>query len=979
MSESPQLNIFDVVGLGDIGHRLATVGRWPDQGRFPVNLPGRTVREKVLEDLKASANPLIVTGYASLDRIIDLLAGVGRQEGTHVRLVLGNEPFESRKKNFVLANQSFPDQVRDYWLERGISLYLSAQLLFAIECIKAGRVEARFIDDAGRGLHAKIYVGDRAATLGSSNFTQAGLSSQLECNVRFAAESDKRRFAETVSIAEHYWSVGRDFTPALLSLLEALLRVVSWEEALARACAQLLEGEWASRYLQLQLDLGDTRLWPSQQAGIAQALWVIENIGSVLVADATGSGKTRMGAHLLRALRDRIWSAGRTRSDLSMLICPPAVQDTWRREAVNCGLALTIGSHGMLSKGDGEGYEDTTRAVRRAQTLAVDEAHNFLNLRSSRTQEVLSNIADNIVLFTATPINRGASDLLSLVDMLGADNMEQEALDVLEALSRRKGNVDMGMGPTDVAALPKEIQRFTVRRTKTALNALIDREPGAYTDAKGKPCRYPRHLSRTYDPAETRADREVASEIRRTAQEALGLALLEDVIEMPQAYAEEGWSEETFLRGRLSATRHLALHNIMATLRSSRAALVEHLVGTTEAMQRFGIRDRIKQEDTGNAIGKLRNRLEGGRPKCQLSCKLPDWLDDDELFRQACAEEVRRYETLLRLVLEMSPAREVAKAGHLRGLIGTHRLVLAFDSRLISLEVIRGELLRLEVDAEIIVATGADAAARKRVRTLFGRDSTSSAIALCSDSMSEGVNLQGASAIVHLDMPTVVRIAEQRVGRVDRMDSPHVEIEAWWPDDSAEFAIRSDERFVQRYQTVETLLGSNLPLPASIAKALARDSAVVRAADIIHEVEEALGNAPWDGIQDAFAPVRDLISGPRALVPDAVYTAYRDVDVRVLSRVSLVRSASAWAFFAVSGSKHGAPKWVFIEQAASPVASVRLDDVCGLLRDKLTAGVQEAVMDAHAVQWLQRFLKYLGESERKLLPRKKQRALELAP
>ena len=35
--------------------------------------------------------------------------------------------------------------------------------------------------------------------------------------------------------------------------------------------------------------------------------------------------------------------------------------------------------------------------------------------------------------------------------------------------------------------------------------------------------------------------------------------------------------------------------------------------------------------------------------------------------------------------------------------------------------------------------------------------------------MNEGVNLQGASAIVHLDLPTTLRVAEQRV---DRMDSP---------------------------------------------------------------------------------------------------------------------------------------------------------------------------------------------------------------
>ena len=44
----------------------------------------------------------------------------------------------------------------------------------------------------------------------------------------------------------------------------ALLQFVSWQEALARACADLLEGEWADRYL--AGDSAGKRLWPSQKS-----------------------------------------------------------------------------------------------------------------------------------------------------------------------------------------------------------------------------------------------------------------------------------------------------------------------------------------------------------------------------------------------------------------------------------------------------------------------------------------------------------------------------------------------------------------------------------------------------------------------------------------------------------------------------------------------------------------------------------------
>lgn len=157
-----------------------------------------------------------------------------------------------------------------------------------------------------------MYCGDEAVTLGSSNFTDPGLKHQVEANVRFTRR-DGLRFTQAKQIAENFWNRGTDYSSDLIALLVALLRVVTWQEALARGCAELLEGEWARGYLQQQLLPDDQPLWPSQVQGIAQALWLIENVGSVLIADATGSGKTRMGVHLLRAIVGRIWGSTRIR------------------------------------------------------------------------------------------------------------------------------------------------------------------------------------------------------------------------------------------------------------------------------------------------------------------------------------------------------------------------------------------------------------------------------------------------------------------------------------------------------------------------------------------------------------------------------------------------------------------------------------------------------------------------------------------
>ena len=726
------------------------------------------MRDTVWDDLVRSRHPLLVAGYSSIDRIVALVADRRRDvDDGEVRLLLGAEPFPTSRRSFAAPDVAFTEEVRRYWLEeRGISLHLSAKVLQAVAELDAGRLTARFVD-GHTTLHAKIYVGDDAATVGSSNFTDAGLGRQLEANARFERSSDSSRFDELHSIAEHLWHEGQAWDDQLRALLESMLRVVSWQEALARACAELLEGEWADRYLR-GLGGAEPGLWPSQRAGIAQALWIAENVGSVLVADATGSGKTRMGAHLVRAMRDRLWSTGRVRRDLTVLVCPPAVEDTWRDEAISCGLSISTVSHGLLSRRVADGTRLEQREVRNAQILAVDEAHNFLNRDANRTQQVRESHADHVALFTATPINRGAGDLLHLVGLLGADNFEDATLSVLKRLERARS--DIALSADEVRQLRTEIQRFTVRRTKSALNGLVDREPDAYAHpTTGRICRYPRHDSHVYPTGETATDEATATEIRDAAFNLCGVTQLERHLHVPPALRRD-YTDERWLQFRVASSAGLATHHVLSAMRSSRAALIEHLLGTAIAAERFGIDARYKSTDTGNVLAKLDRLSAEGPPRWDLTCAGPDWLTDADAWRAKCADERRRFDTIAAAAARLSDARERAKAELLARLAKDHSLVLAFDRHLVTLSVLEAMLVGVTGGHRVIVATGSDNRNRNDLKRVFARTSTELAIALCSDAMNEGLNLQGASAIVHLDLPTTLRVAEQRVGRVDRME-----------------------------------------------------------------------------------------------------------------------------------------------------------------------------------------------------------------
>ena len=118
-------------------------------------------------------------------------------------------------------------------------------------------------------LHAKMYVGEAAATLGSSNFTGFGLDSRIRSQRAVRSLSGEDSLPRSCIDGPNFWEAGAPWDEEIRSLLGDLIQVVSWEEALARACAELLEGMWAETYMKGS-GVTDHELWPSQRSGIAE-------------------------------------------------------------------------------------------------------------------------------------------------------------------------------------------------------------------------------------------------------------------------------------------------------------------------------------------------------------------------------------------------------------------------------------------------------------------------------------------------------------------------------------------------------------------------------------------------------------------------------------------------------------------------------------------------------------------------------------
>ena len=205
------------------------------------------------------------------------------------------------------------------------------------------------------------------------------------------------------------------------------------------------------------------------------------------------------------------------------------------------------------------------------------------------------------------------------------------------------------------------------------------------------------------------------------------------------------------------------------------------------------------------------------------------------------------------------------------------------------------------------------------------------------------------------------------------MDSPHDEIEVWWPVDGPSFSTRANELLLRRSAENASLLGSNLRIP-DLSGASGNEH-IVNVEDQIKEAE-AGEREPWDGILDALEPVRQLVSGPKPLITPQLYNQLRQEGAhRVLARVSPLRTARPWAFLAVAGSADGAPRWLFLDGPGMKSTS-SLEHTCARLREELAQGPPNHMLDDDALALLDKALDAATRSEFNDLPRRMRRALE---
>lgn len=932
--------------------------KWPDQEKFPLNIPdsGKKVNTVLEEDLLRSKEFLIVTGFTSLSKIVEAF-GTNRFDNLRqVRILLGNDPIIRKRSKYPFNYVDL--DIREYWLTKGISLYLGSSVLGIIDKFEKNKVWMRYTKKS----HAKIYVGEEYATLGSSNFSKQGLEIQQEANIRVAHTEEN--YEDIKKIANNFFSEGRDYNKEFVELLKQLLADVTWQEALARGIAEILEGKWFSSQNDFLEKLEPEKFWPTQYQGLIEAINILIDKGNVLIADPTGSGKTKMCSAIIISFIYWLWQSGEKVKSSFLLISPPIVKDNWEAEFKNFDFYnYRLQSIGMLSSATEDKLKDIVKELKLSNLLAVDEAHNLLNPFSKRSKNLSGNSADYKVLITATPVNKKLDDLIRIIELLDIDNLSDVDFEHYKAI--KEGGLKE-VKAEDRERLKSFVDNFLVRRTKSQLNQAIDKNRDRYKNKSGKNCRFPLVNNKTYKTSETARDIEIVKKISASCKKLKGIHYLQK-FDPPDYVIRTDDDKKKYIKQRIEGARNLSIYNVRACLRSSKMALIEYLKGTEYVKTNYQV--KTPKDDTGHVINTI-TELKKSKPKLSFeSTHFESWLISVDEYEKACQSEITVYEEILALTETLSTKREEGKVNQIIQMLNNHGIVIAFDSKVITLDYLNG-ILKDKPGVTSYVASGSNKSVIEKVLKICSSGTThTNTVIFCSDMMSEGVNLQGASSLILLDLPSVIRLVEQRIGRIDRMDTNHDSIDVLWPNDDDEYSLKGDKRLINTSVFVNSTIGGNFQIPVEL-----RDRHFDNVDDVKsmqRELDEWKGEKGWEGSNNFFSPIEQL---KQKFIDDDLYELMRDVTTQVRTQVSFYQSKRSWCFITTRGSAKESPKWIFMELHKKPTSnfievSERLNEYLPLIENNRLKWDQ-TVLDT--------FLKQFRGYERILLPEKRRRALAVA-
>jgi superfamily II DNA or RNA helicase len=672
-------------------------------------------------------------------------------------------------------------------------------------------------------LHAKAYILDGSAGVGSANFTGNGLEHNRELVMWRQDDAVVRELRDWF---EGYWNDrssvdykqelvdalrgtrfgGKEYTP-----YQVLVRVLAERYGLD-APPSLQEATFRLKWFQTDAVYRLIKLLSGPARG-------------ALLADAVGMGKTFMALgvihHFLYQQRQTVQGKPVT------LIVPASLRQTWERELDRYNLRWAVEM--LHTQNLRAGFD--VGPFTGADLVVIDEAHRLRGrgMWFEKVMELLdrSSADPRVLLLTAIPVNTGIDDLTTLLRVLTKNRRNVWAPEIPD-FDRYLKRVERN----EVDPYPV-LDRSMVRRSRSDILAAYEerRQAGQFVEPVKLPERRLAHQDYAYSTDEA-AGRMVFGAFARVVP-SLRLAPYDlerfrrspDGSPLDQASVPTSSLAGLYLSGLLkrfeSSLRaiRISLRRLDRVLELFGRALADEPPRVLSLERQPELRHLVRAEtdEDDDETGDLDPRWD------ELLAVLPS-LPDAELYDlEAVADAIEADRAGVAELLAVLPPEDgdgkVAALLELLqrpvrstrvGLVG--KRVLVFTQFRDTAVYLGERLAHAALGGLAVIHGGTDSGRRASVARTFDPDAVGELeaaatgvepprVLVSTDVLAEGHNLQLAEAVVNFDLHWNPQVAVQRSGRVDRLNSPHraVYLVSFLPEEGLEqhlgLARRLNERF----------------------------------------------------------------------------------------------------------------------------------------------------------------------------------------
>lgn len=731
-----------------------------------------TMADFLRHTLKQTSKIDIASGYFNVSgfaKVKDQLWDLSKQPKFGMRLLFGREIIP--RENVAEPNCTGLDDTLSSELDQLAITEKTAKLVDElIEFLSIPTVQIR--RNPNRFNHAKCYILDEAVAVGSSNFTGAGLTSNVELNAILYQPSAQEKVKEWF---ERRWKEGQDTKTELIQTLEESKFGLPLEPF--QAYMKILYEYYKPRLEELERERGKViELTTFQEDAVTTAIRIIRKYNGVLIADSTGLGKTHIGLELLREF-------AAIKRKKALLIAPSQVLNTvWEPKLLEESIKtknITLESTGTENFHPEE-YLDY-------DLILIDESHNYRNSSTNRHNNIMKLVAagkkKNVILLTATPVHNNLMDLyhqLSLITAGEDTHFTELGITDLRRYFITADRKQLAAGIEDIIRLLDELM---VRRTR---QFIIEN----YKEAtlRGQPIHFPKrqlkkieyNLTQLFGGAIYKQVLDTIDQLHLVPYQTDYYLVTVEEKEKFEA-AQRATLQKIGLLKRFESSVEAIRKSIMRLIKFYEyfeKSLDKNKILDSKSFHKILIELRAQDEENDETFFQTLEIIPLIPLTAEYNKKVmkTDINEDVKLLKilKQNLDKIRPYADRKLIALKEQIAKDqIFETGGKKAIIFTQYVDTA--------KYIYQDLKTVLTDRQIGLLTGeTDQKTRERIIREFAPKANQAPyiekeidLLISTDILSEGQNLQDANYVINYDLPWNPMKIVQRAGRVDRLGSEH--------------------------------------------------------------------------------------------------------------------------------------------------------------------------------------------------------------